>query len=118
MRRGAPIRCRSGNLRNNDPALIEPIGLMQAAVSGDSLTNPGPGAIEPMPEADIGKAVQLLDRMLEFFADDGQVPGCESTSVLLRVSRHDEPFRGRCADHLDPDIWRRLHALCNEASVL
>ena len=24
-----------------------------------------------MPEADIGKAVQLLDRMLEFFADDG-----------------------------------------------
>ena len=40
---------------------------MQGAGSGDSLTRtPGPGAIEPMPEADIGKAVQLLDRMLEF----------------------------------------------------
>jgi hypothetical protein len=47
-----------------------------------------------------------------------EVPGCESTSVLLRVSRYDEPFRSRCADHLDPDIWRRLHALRNEASVL
>ena len=30
-----------------------------------------------MPEADIGKAVQLLDRMLEFFADDGHwTRGC------------------------------------------
>ena len=52
---------------------------MQDAASGDSdLTRtPGPGAIEPMPEADIGKAVQLLDRMLEFFADDGHwTRGC------------------------------------------
>src|SRR6516225_1719872 len=30
----------------------------------------GRGAIGPMPEAEIGKAVQLLDLMLEFFADD------------------------------------------------
>ena len=30
-----------------------------------------------MPEADIGKAVQLLDLMLEFFADDGHwTRGC------------------------------------------
>src|SRR5712671_2013980 len=29
------------------------------------------GAINPMPEAEIAKAVQLLDLMLEFFADDG-----------------------------------------------
>src|SRR5271169_1465572 len=29
------------------------------------------GAIKPMPEAEIAKAVQLLDLMLEFFADDG-----------------------------------------------
>jgi hypothetical protein len=28
--------------------------------------------MEPMPEAEIGKAVQLLDLMLEFFADDGR----------------------------------------------
>jgi hypothetical protein len=31
----------------------------------------GWGAIKPMPEAQIAKAVQLLDLMLEFFADDG-----------------------------------------------
>src|SRR5271156_2200123 len=29
------------------------------------------GAIKPMPEAEIAKTVQLLDLMLEFFADDG-----------------------------------------------
>jgi hypothetical protein len=31
----------------------------------------GSGAIKPMPEAKIAQAVQLLDLMLEFFADDG-----------------------------------------------
>jgi hypothetical protein len=31
---------------------------------------PKSGAIKPMPEADIGKAVQLLDLMLDYFADD------------------------------------------------
>ena len=31
----------------------------------------GSGAIKPMPEVEIAKAVQLLDLMLEFFADDG-----------------------------------------------
>ena len=31
----------------------------------------------PMPEAEIAKAVQLLDLMLEFFADDGRwTRGC------------------------------------------
>src|SRR5271168_4007715 len=29
------------------------------------------GAIKPMPEAEIAKTVQLLDLILEFFADDG-----------------------------------------------
>jgi hypothetical protein len=29
------------------------------------------GAIKPMSKAEIAKAVQLLDLMLEFFADDG-----------------------------------------------
>ncbi len=70
---------------------------MQAVVSGDSLTRtPGPGAIEPMPEADIGKAVQLLDLMLEFFADDGHwTRGCYDdgngghclVGALLHLSR-------------------------------
>ncbi len=70
---------------------------MQAVVSGDSLARtPGPGAIEPMPEADIGKAVQLLDLMLEFFADDGHwTRGCYDdgngghclVGALLHLSR-------------------------------
>jgi hypothetical protein len=33
-----------------------------------------------------------------------EVPGCQCTSPLLRVSGYDEPFRGRCADHLHPSI--------------
>jgi hypothetical protein len=32
---------------------------------------PRSGAVKPMPEAEIAKAVQLLDLMLEHFADDG-----------------------------------------------
>ena len=40
-----------------------------ARVSASSL--PGAGAIKPMPEAEIAKAVQLLNLMLELFADDG-----------------------------------------------
>jgi hypothetical protein len=70
---------------------------MQAVVSGDSLTHtPGPGAIEPMPEADIGKAAQLLDLMIEFFADDGHwTRGCYDdgngghclVGALLHLSR-------------------------------
>jgi hypothetical protein len=38
-----------------------------------------------------------------------EVPGCGCNSPLLRVSGYDEPFRGRCADHLHPSIYRRLH---------
>jgi hypothetical protein len=46
---------------------------MRIAASDDRLKSvvPGSGAIKPMPEAEIAKAVQLLDLMLEFFADDG-----------------------------------------------
>jgi len=45
---------------------------MGNAVARDTLNSlPRSGAIKPMPEAEIGKAVQLLDLMLEFFADDG-----------------------------------------------
>ena len=44
---------------------------MQVAAIGYMLrVTQGRGAIGPMPEAEIGKAVQLLDLMLEFFADD------------------------------------------------
>src|SRR5271154_1827821 len=45
---------------------------MPAAAAGDRLPrHPGLGASKPMPEAEIVKAVQLLDLMLAFFADDG-----------------------------------------------
>src|SRR6266478_9852153 len=38
----------------------------------DTLSSlPGSGAIKPMPEAQIARAVQLLDLMLNFFAHDG-----------------------------------------------
>ena len=61
-----------------------------------SLVYPGPGAIKPMPEAEIAKAVQLLDLMLEFFADDGHwTRGCYDdgngghclVGALLHLSR-------------------------------
>ena len=58
-------------------SLIEPIGCreeatMRIAAARDTLSSlPGSGAIKPMPEAEIARAVQLLDLMLEFFADDG-----------------------------------------------
>lgn len=35
-----------------------------------------------------------------------EVPGCAARTPLIRISGYDEPFRGRCPDHLDPDIWR------------
>src|SRR5271168_2843414 len=45
---------------------------MRIAPARDTLSSlPGSGAIKPMPEAEIAKAVQLLDLMLEFFAHDG-----------------------------------------------
>ena len=44
---------------------------MRIAVAGDTLRSlPGAGAIKPMPEAQIATTIQLLDLMLEFFADD------------------------------------------------
>ena len=45
---------------------------MRVTAAGDTLRSlPGAGAIKPMPEVEIAKAIQLLDLMLEFFADDG-----------------------------------------------
>ena len=51
---------------------------MRNVVAGDTLNSIlRSGAIESMPEAEIEKAVQLLDHMLEFFADDGHwARGC------------------------------------------
>ena len=58
---------------------------------------PGSGAIDPTPEAEIAKAVQLLDLMLEFFADDGHwTRGCYDdgngghclVGALLRLGRN------------------------------
>jgi hypothetical protein len=46
---------------------------MRIAAAGDVLgASPRIGSDKPMPEADIVKAVQLLDLMLEFFADNGR----------------------------------------------
>ena len=45
---------------------------MRIAAARDTLSSlPGSGAIKPMPEAEISRAVQLLDLMLNFFAHDG-----------------------------------------------
>src|SRR5882724_4814451 len=45
---------------------------MRIAAARDTLSSlPGSGAIKPMPEAEIARAVLLLDLMLDFFADDG-----------------------------------------------
>ena len=45
---------------------------MPIAATGDKPGSfPCSGAIKPMPEAEIARAVQLLDLMLEFCADDG-----------------------------------------------
>src|SRR5215469_769530 len=52
--------------------LKTPETTMRIAAARDTLNwLLGSGAIKPMPEGDIAKAVQLLDLMLEFFADDG-----------------------------------------------
>ena len=46
---------------------------MRIAAARDMLSSlPGSGAIKPMLEAEIAKAVQLLDLMLEFFAHNGR----------------------------------------------
>jgi hypothetical protein len=49
------------------------------AVEADDRLLPDPGSrvIKPMPETETAKTVQLLDLMLEFFADDGHwTRGC------------------------------------------
>ena len=70
---------------------------MRNAVTLDTLNSlPDREAIKPMPEAEIAKAVQLLDLMLEFFADDNHwTRGCYDdgkgghclVGALLRLSR-------------------------------
>jgi hypothetical protein len=70
---------------------------MRIGAARDTLDlSPRPGAIKPMPEAEIAKAVQLLDLMLEFFADDGRwTRGCYDNGTgghclvgaLLHLSR-------------------------------
>jgi hypothetical protein len=70
---------------------------LRIAATRDTLRSlPGSEAIKPMPEAQIAKAVQLLDLMLEFFADDGHwTRGCYDdgngghclVGALLHLSR-------------------------------
>jgi len=70
---------------------------MQIAPARDTVSSlRGSGAIKPMPEAEIAKAVHLLDLMLEFFADDGHwARGCYDdgngghclVGALLHLSR-------------------------------
>ena len=77
---------------------------MQGAATGDTLgALPPTGAIKPMPEADIDKAVQLLDLMLDFFADE----------VSWTRGRYDDGDGGHCLVgallHLSRKhrLWRR-----------
>src|SRR3954453_7847321 len=65
-------------------------------VAGDTLRPLPPDREHPMHETEIGKAVQLLDLMLEFFADDGHgARGCYDdgngghclVGALLHLSR-------------------------------
>src|SRR5947208_9773358 len=70
---------------------------MQIAPVGDTVSSlRGSGAIKPMPEAEIAKAVHLIDLMLEFFADDSHwARGCYDdgngghclVGALLHLSR-------------------------------
>ena len=49
-----------------------PDAALRIAAARDTVRSlPGSGALKPMPEAKIAQAVQLLDLMLEHFADDG-----------------------------------------------
>ena len=63
---------------------------MQIALARDTVSSlPGSGAIKPMPEAEIAKAVRLLDLMFEFFAYHGcwQNGGHCLVGALLHLSR-------------------------------
>ena len=62
-------------------------GPMRAVEADDRLLpDPGSRVIKPMPETETAKTVQLLDLMLEFFADDGHwTRGC-----------YDDGNGGRC----------------------
>jgi hypothetical protein len=77
---------------------------MRTAAARDMLSSlSGSGAIKPMPQVEIAKAVQLLDLMLEFFANDGHwTRGCYDdgngghclVGALLHLSRqHRLPMR-------------------------
>jgi hypothetical protein len=64
---------------------------------------PRSGAVKPMPEAEIAKAVQLLDLMLEHFADDGHWTravmttemAATASSALFCISAASIACRGR-----------------------
>src|SRR5215469_3366131 len=81
--------------------LKTPETTMRIAAARDTLNwLLGSGAIKPMPEAEIAKAVQLLNHMLAFFADDGHwTRGCYDdgngghclVGALLHLSRKHRP---------------------------
>jgi hypothetical protein len=37
-----------------------------------------------------------------------EVPGCGSNEGVFRINGYGEPFRGRCTDHLHPNVWQEL----------
>jgi hypothetical protein len=93
---------RVRSVKKNDSSLISRLvcrerAAMRIAVARDTLSSlPGSGAIKPMLEAEIAKAVHLFDLMLEFFADDGHwTRGCYDdgngghclVGALLHLSR-------------------------------
>jgi hypothetical protein len=92
---------RVRSVKKNDSSLISRLvcrerAAMRIAVARDTLSSlPGSGAIKPMLEAEIAKAVHLFDLMLEFFADghwtrgsydDGNGGHC-LVGALLHLSR-------------------------------
>src|SRR5215510_13922685 len=94
---------------------------MQIAPARDTVSSlRGSGAIKPMPEAEIAKAVQLLDLMLEFFADDGHwARGCYDdgngghclVGALLHLSRkHRLPTAAAVKSWLLDQIQKRRSA--------
>jgi hypothetical protein len=82
-----------------------------AAARGTLSSLSGSGAIEPMLQVEIAKAVQLLDLMLEFFADDGHwtpvLLRCGLRRIQLAVPLLD-PSGAEMALHHDPDMVRAI----------
>jgi hypothetical protein len=71
-------------------------------------------AIEPDPDWQPPERVPCGEDPAEWRCD---VPGCKAHPGLIRVSDYSEPFRGRCADHLNSGVARYLHIRRNQRTA-